>query len=162
MEAIARAKDKPIIKAATGRPPLAALPDWPDDTIAMLSTVDGGPHEIPVTAPLRVGDRRIMFTLKHDRGSLVRLRGRQQVALLVLGEGNVAFTARGTARIVEERMAHAPEFAAVALEVEHIDDHRQAAMVVDAGVGTHWTDEDQRSALRERLADLRDLARRAA
>jgi hypothetical protein len=48
--------------------PIAALPDWPSNTIAMLSTVDEGPHGIPVTAPLRAGDHRIMFTLKHDRG----------------------------------------------------------------------------------------------
>ena len=158
MDAIVRAKEKPVIRGAAKRPSLMALPDWPSNTIAMLSTVDEGPHEIPVTAPLRAGDHRIMFTLKHDRGSLARLRERPRVALLILGDRDVAFTARGCARIVEERMARAPEYAAVALDVEHIDDHRQGAMAVDSGVGVRWTDEDQQQALRQRLAALRDLA----
>jgi oxalate decarboxylase len=132
MDAIADATDKPIIRAAAKRPPLDALPVWPADTIAMLSTVDEAPYEIPVTAPARVSDRRIMFSLRHDRGSLARLRTHPKVALLILADRDVAFTARGTARVVEERMAADPEFAAVALDVEHIDDHRQAAMAVDS------------------------------
>jgi len=40
---------------------LAALPDWPARTIAVLSTVDQVPHAIPVSAPLRVEDRRILL-----------------------------------------------------------------------------------------------------
>jgi oxalate decarboxylase len=159
MDAIAAAKDKPIVRAAgaAAHPELGALPEWPAATIAMLSTVDGGPHEIPVTAPLRAGDRRIMFSLKHDRGSLARLREQPQVALLIVAQDNVAFTARGAARVVEEHMPGAPEFAAVALDVEHIDDHRQPAMSVDSGVGVRWTDQDQQSALREHLAALHDV-----
>jgi oxalate decarboxylase len=162
MAAIARAKDKPIIRPAGKRPRLAALPEWPAETIAMLSTVDGAPHGIPVTAPARVGDRRIMFALKHDRGSLARLRERPEVALLILGAGDVAFTARGPASIAEEHMADAPEFAAVVLEVEAIDDHRLAGETVDSGVGIRWADAAQQRAVHERLAALSDLARRVA
>jgi oxalate decarboxylase len=160
VDAIAAAKDKPIIRAgaAPARPELAALPAWPAATIAMLSTVDGGPYTIPVTAPLRAGDRRILFSLKHGRGSLARLRERPQVALLVVAADDVAFTARGAAHVVEEDVPGAPGFAAVALDVEHIDDHRQAAMAVDAGVGVHWTHEDQQQVLREHLGALRDAA----
>jgi hypothetical protein len=55
-------------------------------------------------------------------------------------------------------MARAPEYAAVALDVEHIDDHRQGATAVTSGVGVRWTDEDQQRALGQRLAALRDLA----
>jgi hypothetical protein len=55
-------------------PQLEALPDWPTRTIAVLATVDQGPHAIPVSAPLRAGDRRILLSLRHDRGSLTRLR----------------------------------------------------------------------------------------
>ena len=162
MAAIANAKYKPVIVQSAGRRPLLdALPEWPISTIAMLSTVDEldeAPHEIPVTAPLRVGDRRIMFALKHGRGSLARLRENPQVALLIVGAGDVAFTARGRALMVQERMETAPDFAAVALDVEHIDDHRQAAEAVESGVGVRWTDEDAQRALRDRVAGLRQLA----
>ena len=57
------------------------LPDWPSRTIAVLSTVDAGPHAIPVSAPVRAGDHRILFNLHRDRGSLARLRTRPEVAL---------------------------------------------------------------------------------
>jgi oxalate decarboxylase len=162
LDAIAGAKDKPIIRAGGKRPGLAALPVWPANTIAMLSTVDETPYEIPVTAPVRAGDRRIMFSLRHDRGSLARLRTNQQVALLILAGDNVAFTARGAARVVEERMSSNPEFAAVALDVEHIDDHRQDAETVESGVGICWSDEHQQRALLERYAVLHDLGESVA
>jgi oxalate decarboxylase len=161
MDAISRAKEKPIIRSAGERPQLDALPEWPTNTIAMLSTVDEAPHEIPVTAPLRVGDRRVMFTLRHDRGSLARLREHPEVALLVLGDGDVAFTARGPARVVEERMAHAPEYAAVILDVEAIDDHRQDAVSVESGVRVRRTEDGHGLASAERVAALRNLARGA-
>jgi oxalate decarboxylase len=157
MDAIAAAKDKPIIRAGAERPKPGALPEWPAATIAMLSTVDGDPYNIPVTAPLRAGDRRIMFSLKHDRGSLARLRERPRVALLIVAQ-DVAFTARGAAHVVVEHMPEAPDFAAVALDVEHVDDHRQPSMTIDSGVGVRWTDVDQQSALRKHLAALRDIA----
>jgi oxalate decarboxylase len=158
----ALSKEKPVIVRA-GRPKQHdQVPEFPTRTIAMLSTVNEGPHVIPVTAPLRVGDRRIMFTLRHGGGSLERLRERPPVALLILGDGDFAFTARGRAWIAEERIARAPEYTAVVLDVEHIDDHRQAGETVESGVGVRWTDEAEQRALRERLAALRELAGGAA
>jgi Pyridoxamine 5'-phosphate oxidase len=99
-------------------PALETLPDWPTRTVAVLSTVAGAPHAIPVSAPLRAGDRRILLSLHRERGSLARLREHPEVALTILAEGDIAVTARGRARIVEEPMASAPEYAAVAIEVE--------------------------------------------
>jgi hypothetical protein len=111
----------------------------------------------PVSAPLRAGDRRILLSLHRTRGSLSRLRERPQVALLVLTEGNIAFTARGRAEIVQEPMASAPDYAAVAIEVEHIDDHRQAEFVVEGGVNRRWLDEGERDALGARVRALGEL-----
>ena len=79
------------------------------------------------------------------------------MALTVLAEGNVAFTARGDARIVEEPMARAPDYAAVAIDVEHIEDHRQPEFVVDSGVGRRWIDEDEQRSLGERVQALKEL-----
>src|SRR6266550_7446365 len=91
-------KDKPIIVASQQqcrkRKP---LPDWPDKTIAVLSTENGEVHAIPITAPLRAGDRRFLFRLKRCRESLARLREHPKVALTIFGKGNLAFTARGPA-----------------------------------------------------------------
>jgi hypothetical protein len=138
----------------------ASLPDWPARTIAVLATVDDGPHAIPVSAPVRAGDRTILLGLRRSRDSLARLRRRPQVALLVLAEGNVAFTARGTARIAAEPMVDDPDFAAVAIDVSEVDDHRQPAFTVEAGVDRAWVDESERDALGRRVQGLRGLAAR--
>jgi hypothetical protein len=139
----------------------AALPDWPTRTIAVLATVGDGPHAIPVSAPVRAGDRRILLSLHRSRGTLSRLRERPQVALIVLTEGNTAFTARGRAHVVEEPMAIAPDYAAVEINVEQIDDHRQDAFLVEAGVDRRWLDEAERDALGERVRALTALGSRA-
>jgi hypothetical protein len=141
----------------TEHPRLETLPEWPGRTIAILSTVDPDPYAIPISAPQRVGDRRILFNLRHDRGSLDRLRRCQQVAITLLTEGDIAFTARGRARIVEESMASGPDYAAVAVDVEHIDDHRQPAFTVEAGVDRRWVDEGEQRALRARVEALQGL-----
>jgi nicotinate-nucleotide pyrophosphorylase len=89
------------------------------------------------------------------------LRERSTVALAVLTGENAAFTARGRAQIVEEPMAAAPDYAAVAIEVEEIDDHRQAEFVVEAGVDRRWLDEGARDALGERVRALTRLTARS-
>jgi len=134
------------------------LPEWPDKTIAVLSTENGEIHAIPITAPLRVGDRRILFRLKRCRESLARLREHPKVALTIFAKGNLAFTARGPARIVQEPMLGAPMFAAVAIDVENIDDHRQRDFAVDSGVSLDWTNERTQRFVQEHLNALRDVA----
>jgi Pyridoxamine 5'-phosphate oxidase len=137
------------------------LPEWPTRTIAVLATLCAGPHAIPVSAPVRAGDRRILLSLHRSRGTLSRLRERPQVALVVLTEGNTAFTARGRAAVVEEPMAVAPDYAAVQIDVEQIDDHRQDAFLVEGGVDRRWLDEAERDALGERVRALTALGSRA-
>jgi hypothetical protein len=143
---------------ATNHPRLQALPDWPARTIAVLSTVDRGAYAIPVSAPQCTDDGRILLSLRRDRGSLARLRRDPQVALTILAEGNIAFSARGRARIVQEPMAASPDYVAVAIDVDDIDDHRQAAFVVESGVDRRWVDELEQRALRKRLQALTELA----
>lgn len=136
---------------------MTLLPTWPARTIAMLATVGDGPHVIPVSAPIRAGDRRILLSLHRTRGSLERLRTHPQVALLILTGDDTAFTARGRASIVEEPMDCAPDYAAVAIEVDAVDDHRQSAFVVESGVDRRWVDEAEQHALRTRVENLREL-----
>src|SRR5262249_57485148 len=124
---------------------------------AVLRTVDEGGYGIAVSAPLRTEDDRILIGLNRDRGSLARLREQPQVALTILAEGDIALTARGRARIVEEPMATAHDYAAVAIDVDHIDDHRQAAFIVESGVGRRWIDELEQQALRKRVEALNEL-----
>jgi hypothetical protein len=66
----------------------------------------------------------------------------------------VAFTARGRATVVEEPMAADPEYAAMSIAVDHVDDHRQPAFRVTAGVDREWTDEPARAALTARVRAL--------
>jgi hypothetical protein len=133
------------------------LPEWPTRTVAVLATTGVGPHAIPISAPVRAGDRRILLSLHRTRGSLGRLRERPQVALLVLTEGNVAFTARGRARVVEEPMEVAGEYVAVEIEVDAVDDHRQPAFEVTGGVDRRWLDERERDELGARVRALSAL-----
>jgi hypothetical protein len=150
----------------TESPPAAAnglgtLPDWPTRTIALLSTLaDDGPHTIPVSAPVRAGDHRLLLNLHRTRESLGRLRKRPRVALTILAAENIAFTARGQARIIQEPMTAACDYAAIAIDVEQIDDHRQPAFQVQAGVDRRWLDSSERDALGHRVRSLTELAAR--
>jgi Pyridoxamine 5'-phosphate oxidase len=144
--------------ASTAATP-GTLPEWPVRTIAILATLgDDGPHAIPVSAPVRAGDRRILLNLHRTRDSLQRLRERSAVAVTILAAGNIAFTARGAAHIIQEPMSTAPDYAAVAIDVEQIDDHRQPAFELEAGVDRRWLDETERDALGQRVRSLSDLA----
>jgi hypothetical protein len=111
------------------------LPEWPDGTVAVLSTGAGAPHAIPVSTALRRGPRTIVLALSLRRESLARLREDPRCAVTVLAAGNVAFTALGRASLEDgERLAR------VTVEVEEIQDHRHGTFEVDAGVRWHWTD----------------------
>ena len=152
-------RDKPFILASQQRyPKLKPLPEWPEKTIAVLSTQNEEVHAIPITAPLRIGDRQILLRLKRCRESLARLREHPKVALTIFAEGNVAFTARGRTRVVQESMVTAPTFAAIAIDVENIDDHRQRDLVVDSGVSLDWANERTQRFLQEHLNALRAVA----
>ncbi|CAM4255131.1 hypothetical protein NONI108955_17075 [Nocardia ninae] len=139
-------------------PELDVLPEWPRETIAVLVTTDPGPHAIPVSWPVRAGDRQILLSLKFDRGSLARLRERPQVALLILGGGNVALCARGTARVIAEQMPDAADYVAVRIDVEAIDDHRQSAFAVAGGIQRTVLDPAELHALEGRVNTLRAWA----
>ena len=130
------------------------LPDFPRRTVAVLTTVDPDPHAIPVSAPVRADATRILLSLHRGRDSLARLRHDPRVALTVLAEGDVAFTARGRATVLEEPMAVDPDYAAVAIDVEHVDDHRQPAFTVTAGVDRDWVDSTERQRLGARVGQL--------
>jgi hypothetical protein len=52
----------------------------------------------------------------------------------------------------------APAFAAVAIDVENIDDHRQREFAVDSGVSLDWTNERTQRFLQEHLNSLREVA----
>jgi len=152
-------KDKPFVVAFQQQSPKRRpLPEWPQKTIAVLSTENEEVHAIPITAPLRAGDHRILFRLKRCRESLARLREHPKVALTIFAKGNLAFTARGPDRVVQEPMLRAPMFAAVAIDVENIDDHRQRDLVVDSGISLDWANERTQTFLQEHLNSLREIS----
>src|SRR5437763_16491683 len=126
---------------------VAILPQWPQRTVAVLSTVDDGVHAIPVSAPVRAGDRRILLSLHRSRDTLGRIRRWPEAALTFLAEDDLAFTARGRAPGAEEPMAVDPEYVAVAIEVAQVDDHRQPAFRVTTGIDREWVEEAARTRL---------------
>jgi hypothetical protein len=142
----------------TGEGTAPGLPGWPPRTVAVLSSVGEDVHAIPVSAPVRAGDRTILLSLLRSRGTLARIRRWPEVALTFLAEGDVAFTARGKAAVVEEPMAVDPDYAAVAIAVDQVDDHRQPTFRVTAGVDREWADEAARAALAARVRALSNAA----
>jgi hypothetical protein len=140
---------------------LDRLPDWPPRAVAVLATVEesGEPHAIPVSTAVPAGPRRVLLALASNRGSLRRLRSAPRVALTVLAEGDVALTAHGTARVVEDPLEGVDGVVAVAVDVESLQDHRQPTFEVEDGVRWRWTDDAARSRDAAVRAGLERLAR---
>jgi Pyridoxamine 5'-phosphate oxidase len=141
----------------TREPAAVTLPEWPARTIGILATVDDAqPHTIPISAPVRADEQSILFSLRRDRDSVARIRACPRVALTILAEGDVAFTARGAARLVDGLLpASQPDYVAVQLTCDAVDDHRQSAFGVSGGIDRTWRDDAEREALGERVASLR-------
>ncbi|WP_051407098.1 hypothetical protein [Nocardia sp. CNY236] len=157
------ARPTPRRPDVTNHPELDTLPEWPLETIGVLVTTDPTPHAIPVSWPVRAGDRQILISLKSNRGSLARLRERPEVALLILGGGDVALCARGTARVIAEQMPSAEDYVAVRIDIDAIDDHRQSAFAVTKGIQrTVLDDESELRGLRSRVNTLRSWSQNQA
>jgi len=126
------------------------LPDWPDGTVAVLSTA--GPHAIPVSTARRSGDATIHLALAHKRDSLARLREDPRCALTILAAG-VAITAYARASVVDkdDRVVY------VRLDVESVEDHDQPTFELTGGVSWHWTDNGAEAGDADVRAHLRKL-----
>jgi hypothetical protein len=132
------------------------LPDWEPGTPGVLCVA--GPHAIPVATALRAGDRRLVLALGGRRETLARLREDPSVALCLLAEGT-AFTAYGRAGVVRDELAAAPHVAAVAIEVERVQDHLAGSRTeMLAGARWRWTEDAASDDERRILAELRELA----
>jgi hypothetical protein len=126
------------------------LPEWPEGTVAVLSTRPG--HAIPVSLVRRAGDRALIVGLAPSRESLANLRAEPRCAVTVIAPG-VAFTAYGRTTVED-----AGAIAGVRVDVDEIADHIQDTFEITAGVVWRWTDEEAA----RRDADARDALRRLA
>lgn len=140
------------------RSDLEVLPEWEPGTVAVFSASAGRPHAIPVSTAVRIGPRTVVFALALRRESLARLRQDPRCALTMMAGGNIALTAHGSATIVEEPMAVSDRVAAVRIDVEAIQDHRQDTFEIDDSVRWHWTDLGAEQRDREIRAALGRLA----
>jgi hypothetical protein len=136
---------------------LDELPDWEPGTVCVLSSGGEAPHAIPVSTALRAGPRRVLLALAARRETLARLRCQPPCALTILAGGDVACTVHARAKIVQEELDGAEGVAAVALEVDDVQDHMQPRFAIDAGVRWRWTDDEARAAdaaVRDALDEL--------
>jgi len=133
------------------------LPQWEQGTPAVLCAA--GPHAIPVSTAVRVGDLRLMFALGRKREMLRRLREDEHAALLVMGKG-LAFSAYGTAAVVAEELEVADTVVAVELRVERVQDHLADGRtdMVD-GARWRWTDDQLAESEPKIVAELERLSR---
>jgi hypothetical protein len=137
--------------------PLSELPNWDDGTVAVLATGGRPPHAIPVSTAVRAGPAAILLALALRRESLARLRADPAVALTLMA-ADVACTALGRATVVREPMAVADGVAAVLIEVDEIQDHRQPRFAIERGVAWCWTDAEAAARDAEIRGELRALA----
>ena len=135
------------------------LPEWEPGTVCVLTTGGGAPHAIPVSTALRAGPRRVLLGLATRRETLARLRREPRCALTIMA-ADVACTAHARAEIVLASLPGAEGVAAVALEVDVIQDHMQPRFAIAAGVAWQWTDADAREGDASVRAALDELARR--
>jgi hypothetical protein len=129
------------------------LPEWPDGTVATLSTGGGEPHAIPVSTIVRAGDRTVLFVLARSRESLARLRTDGRCALTILAE-RVSVTAIGRAVVLDADISD--RVVAVRMDVERVQDHAQPTFEIFEGVRWRWTDADAERG----DAELREALRR--
>lgn len=114
------------------------LPDWPPGTVTILSTHGDSPHAIPVSAALWADPTRALLALAAGRESLARLRVDPRVALTIVAAGDTAFSAYGSARVIDEALVEG--VVAVEVVVERVQDHGRPTFAIDAGVSWRWTD----------------------
>jgi hypothetical protein len=116
------------------------LPDWPRGTAAVFCVA--GPHPIPVSTAVRVGDDRARLALGGRRETLRRLRTDPAAALCILAE-DLAFTAKGEARVLQEGVGPAPSLVVVELAVTEIVDHLADGRTrMLSAADWRWLDED--------------------
>jgi hypothetical protein len=135
------------------RPMPDALPEWPPQTVAVLSTGGGAPHAIPVSTARRAGPRTIVLALATRRESLARLREDPRCALTFVAPG-ATFTAHGHATV---GAAIAEGVAAVRIDVASIQDHDDPRFAIEQGVRWRWTDPEAERRDAEVHAALSDL-----
>ncbi len=130
------------------------LPDWRQGTPAVLCVA--GPHAIPVSTAVRLGDDRLAFALGRGRETLRRLQAEPRVALCLLGT-EVAFTAHGTASVVRE--LEAAPVVGVELRVEDVQDHlADGRTEMLDGARWRWLDPKAAGADPAIVAELASLA----
>jgi hypothetical protein len=134
------------------------LPDWPPGTVTILATAGESPHAIPVSAAIRAGRRHVLLGLAASRRSLARLRADGRVSLAIV-TGEVAVTAHGRARVVEEELVEG--VVAVEIEVDAVQDHDRPTLTVESGIRWRWTDPAAERRDAEVHAALARLARSA-
>jgi hypothetical protein len=133
------------------------LPEWRLRTPAVLCAA--GPHAIPVSTGVRASGDRLLFALGGRRETLQRLREDPRAAYCLLGS-DLAFTAYGRVRVVEEQLEVAP-VAALELRVERVQDHlTDGRTELLEPARWRWRDERAREKDREVLAALERLAGR--
>ncbi|MGO9905653.1 MAG: pyridoxamine 5'-phosphate oxidase family protein [Solirubrobacteraceae bacterium] len=133
------------------------LPDWPAGTVTILATAGESPRAIPVSAAVRAGPRHALIALAAGRRSLARLRTDPRVALTIFAP-DVAVTAHGRARVLEDRVAEG--VVAVEIEVDDVHDHDRPTFTIESGVLWRWTDPEAERRDAEVHAALARLARR--
>jgi hypothetical protein len=131
------------------------LPRWERGTPAVLCVA--GPHAIPVSTAVRIGNDRIALALGRGRETLRRLREDPHAALCLMGEG-VAFTAHGRAAVMAERLDAADTVVAVELRVERVQDHlADGRTEMLDGARWRWIDEEAAAKDPQIVAELERL-----
>lgn len=135
---------------------MEVLPRWERGTAAVFCAA--GPHPIPVSTAIRASDHRVLLTLGGRRETLRRVRESPPASMCVLAAG-LAFTATGTAKVVQDGLEAAPGLAVVELDVVELIDHLvDGRTEMLSSAGWRWIDEEAAQSEPRILAELERLA----
>ena len=129
------------------------LPEWPEGTVAVLSTAGDAPHAIPVSLVLRAGPQAVLLGLAEPRESLARLRADPRCEVTILAAGDLAFTLAGRAVSFHD----AGPVIGIRVEADELIDHNRPMYEITGGVQWEWRDDEARERDAESRAALRRL-----
>lgn len=101
--------------------------------LVVAATVDGDgwPYTMVLNSALAVDAHRIRFAIDHRTHSLANLRANGHIMLEVIGDGFI-YGVRGTARVVREKMEHAPIASAmIEIDVEVVKKDLPPGVIVE-------------------------------
>ena len=125
------------------------LPELPDDMFAawqklkgalnpssVVATIDedGSPRTAPYGSMRAINPRLLRFIVRRDHDTLTNLKRDSRVMVAMICPPNLAASARGVARIVEESFSVDERYALVEIDISEVKNDMPLRLDIDTGI----------------------------